>query len=108
MDLTRRSSRANRASQPLQSTSQHSSTSSISSGRADRATRSNQKAESPRKSTPSGSLSSDSPEETITSVPEHTMQTRRKRGRGDERDKSSKIPATQVEETNGVDEVAED
>lgn len=110
MDSTsaRRSSRANRASQPLPSTSHHSSASSISSGRADRATRSNQKTESPRKSTPSGSLSSEPPEDTITAVQDDVMQTRRKRGRGDERDKTSKTQSAQVDITNGVEEVGED
>jgi hypothetical protein len=111
MDATsaRRSSRANRASQPLPSTSQHSSASSISSGRADRATRSNQKTESPRKSTPSNSLSSEPPEDTITTAPDDTIQTRRKRGRGDERDnKSTKAEPIQVDVANGTEEVDED
>ncbi|KAN0089415.1 hypothetical protein V8E51_019675 [Hyaloscypha variabilis] len=108
MDTSRRSSRAARASQSLQS-SHHSSASSNSSGRADRATRSHQKTESPRKSTPSGSLSSEPPEDTITSAAiEDTIQTRRKRGRADEREKSSKVQAAQVETTNGTDEVGED
>ena len=105
MDTTRRSSRANRASQPLPSASQHSSVSSISSGRADRATRSNHKTESPRKSTPSGSLSSEPPEETITALPDDTIQTRRKRGQ--EREKSSKM-LTQTDNTNGAEEIVED
>jgi hypothetical protein len=108
MDTARRSSRAARASQPLQSASHHSSTSSNSSSRADRATRSNQKMESPRKSTPSGSLSSEALEDTITAIPEDTIQTRRKRGRGDERDKPSKMQAAEVEMTNGAEEGAED
>lgn len=109
MDTTRRSSRAARSSQPLQSTSHHSSASSNSSGRADRATRSHQKTESPRKSTPSGSLSSEPPDEPITALPEDTIQTRRKRARGDERDnKGTKIQAVEVEMANGTEEDAED
>lgn len=108
MDTSRRSSRAARASQPLQS-SHHSSASSNSSGRADRATRSHQKTESPRKSTPTGSLSSEPVEDTITTATvEDTIQTRRKRGRADEREKSAKLQALQVETTNGVEEVGED
>jgi len=108
MDTSRRSSRAARASQSLQS-SHHSSASSNSSGRADRATRSHQKTESPRKSTPSGSLSSEPPEDTITAATaEDTIQTRRKRGRADEREKSSKAQTVQVETTNGTEEVGED
>jgi hypothetical protein len=111
MDASRRSSRAARASQP----SHHSSASSNSSGRADRPTRSHQKAESPRKSTPSGSLSSEPPDDTATPIPEDTIQTRRKRGRGDERDKISKSETVEVEMPNttegledGVEEGAED
>lgn len=108
MDTSRRSSRAARASQSLQS-SHHSSASSNSSGRADRATRSHQKTESPRKSTPSGSLSSEPLEDTITTTAvEDTMQTRRKRGRADEREKSSKTQAVQPETANGNEEVGED
>lgn len=106
MDLTRRSSRANRASQP-QSTSHHSSASSNSSGRAERATRSNNKTDSPRKSTHSGSLSSEPPEEVADTV-EDAMQTRRKRGRGEENSRASKAQSAPVEESNGVEEVGED
>ena len=109
MDTARRSSRAARSSQPLQSTSNHSSASSNSSGRADRATRSHQKTESARKSTPSGSLSSESPEDTITAIPEDTIQKRRKHARGDDRDnKGSKPQTVEVEMTNGTEEDAED
>lgn len=109
MDTARRSSRAARASQPLQSTSQHSSASSNSSGRADRATRSHNKTESPRKSTPSGSLSSEPPDEsTIAITVDDAIQTRRKRGRAEEREKSTKAQSVQVEMSNGADEVGED
>ncbi|KIN08070.1 hypothetical protein OIDMADRAFT_140540 [Oidiodendron maius Zn] len=111
MDSSRRTSRgAARASQPSSSTS-----SSNSSGRAERATRSHQKAESPRKSTPSGSLSSEPADDTITTVPEDTIQTRRKRGRGEEREKNLKSDTVEVEIVNtaeeaeeGVEEGAED
>jgi hypothetical protein len=99
MDTSRRSSRAARASQP----SHHSSTSSNSSGRADRATRSHQKAESPRKSTPSGSLSSEPADDTITPILEDTIQTRRKRGRGEERDHPSTSDTVEVEIANNIE-----
>ncbi|KAH6718475.1 hypothetical protein BKA61DRAFT_653825 [Leptodontidium sp. MPI-SDFR-AT-0119] len=108
MDTARRSSRAARASQPLQSTSQHSSTSSNSSGRAERATRSHNKAESPRKSTPSGSLSSEPLDDNVRNAVEDSIQTRRKRGRGEEQTKSTKAQPIQPEVTNGVEEVGED
>src|ERR1700733_9406975 len=105
METGRRLSRAARTSQSLQSTSHHSSASSNSSGRADRPTRSHQKAESPRKSTPSGSLSSEPPDDTATPIPEDTIQTRRKRGRGDERDKISKSETVEVEMPNTTEGV---
>jgi hypothetical protein len=89
MESSRRSSRASR---PLQSASQHSSTSSNSSGRADRATRSHHKNESPRKTTPSASLSSEPLDDAVAGEP-----TRRKRGRADEREKSSKAQPTAAE-----------
>ncbi|KAK0105116.1 hypothetical protein ONS95_004522 [Cadophora gregata] len=108
MDTARRSSRAARASQPLQSTSQHSSASSNSSGRAERATRSHNKAESPRKSTPSGSLSSEPLDDNIRATMEDSIQTRRKRGRGEEQTKSTKAQPMQPEVINGVEEVGED
>ncbi|KAH8590777.1 hypothetical protein B0O99DRAFT_634094 [Bisporella sp. PMI_857] len=102
----RRSSRANRASQPLPSVSHHSSASSNSSSRAERATRSHQKTESPRKSTPSGSLSSDAAEDKETA--DDSIQTRRKRGRGDEKDKGSKAEIVEPEVTNDADDMEED
>lgn len=106
METSRRSSRAARASQPLQSASHHSSNSSNSSSRAERATRSNQKPGTPRKTTPSGSLSSE-PLDDATAA-EETMQTRRKRGRADEREKSSKAQPAPAEPTNVAEEGAED
>ncbi|KAG9237665.1 hypothetical protein BJ875DRAFT_481079 [Amylocarpus encephaloides] len=108
MDITRRSSRAARSSQPLQSTSHHSSASSNSSSRGDRATRSHHKTESPRKSTPPGSLSSEPPNESITTPAEGAIQTRRKRGRTDEKGKPSKTQTIEVDAMNGNDENAED
>ena len=103
MDSSRRASRgAARASQPSFSTS-----SSNSSGRADRATRSHQKAESPGKPTPSGSLSSEPADDTITPILEDTIQTRRKRGRGEERDKHSKSETVEVEVGNNAEEAEE-
>jgi hypothetical protein len=106
METSRRSSRAARASLSVQSTSQHSSNSSNSSSRAERATRSHHKPESPRKTTPSGSLSSEPLDDAV--AVEETMQTRRKRGRADEREKSSKSQQPPVESANGADEGAED
>lgn len=108
MDTARRSSRAARANQPLQSTSHHSSTSSNSSSRGDRATRSHNKAESPRKSTPSASLSSEPLDDSVATVGEDTIQTRRKRGRVEEQSKSSRAPTSQIEMSNGVEEIVED
>jgi len=108
MDTARRSSRAARASQPLPSTSQHSSASSNSSGRAERSTRSHNKAESPRKSTPSGSLSSEPLDDNVGAAVEDSIQTRRKRGRGDEQPRSTKAQTIQPEVINGVEEVGED
>ncbi|RDL40832.1 FYVE zinc finger [Venustampulla echinocandica] len=108
MDTARRSSRASRPSQPLQSTSHHSSASSNSSSRADRATRSNHKTESPRKLTPSGSPSSEPPDDAIANPAEDAIQTRRKRSRGEEREKPSKPQTAQTEITNGIDENADD
>ncbi len=106
MDTARRSSRASRASQPLQSASQHSSNSSNASGRADRATRSHHKTDSPRKSTPSGSLSSEPLDDATAG--DDAIQTRRKRGRAEEREKSTKAQPAPVETVNGADEAAED
>ncbi|OIW31254.1 hypothetical protein CONLIGDRAFT_307920 [Coniochaeta ligniaria NRRL 30616] len=80
----RRSSRA----RMTQSQSQHSSTTSSTSGRADRPTRSFHKNGSPQKSTPTGSLSSEPPEDTITADGGFSTR-RRTRGSGDDRDKTS-------------------
>ncbi|KAB8295857.1 hypothetical protein EYC80_008678 [Monilinia laxa] len=106
MDTTRRSSRAARGSQPAQSNSHHSSASSNSSGRAERSTRSNNKAETPRKSTPSASLSSDSPDDTATA--EDSSSTRRKRGRADTGDKALKGQSVDEEALIGADEGGDD
>ncbi|EPE36949.1 FYVE/PHD zinc finger [Glarea lozoyensis ATCC 20868] len=108
MDTARRSSRAARSSQPAPSNSHHSSASSNSSGRAERATRSHQKTESPRKSTPTGSLSSEPLEEAVATPVEDAIQTRRKRGRAEDKDKPTKAQAIEIETTNGNDEGAED
>jgi hypothetical protein len=108
MDTARRSSRAARSSQPAPTNSHHSSASSNSSGRADRATRSHQKTESPRKSTPTASLSSEPPEEAVATPADEAIQTRRKRGRADEKDKPAKSQVTETQTTNGNDEAVED
>ncbi|KAF7955721.1 hypothetical protein EAE96_004645 [Botrytis aclada] len=106
MDTTRRSSRAARGSQPSQTNSHHSSASSNSSSRAERSTRSNNKVESPRKSTPAASLSSDSPDDTITA--EDSSSTRRKRGRVDGGDKTQKGQLVDEEIVVGADEGGDD
>ncbi|KAI9648991.1 Histone deacetylase complex subunit [Ciborinia camelliae] len=106
MDTTRRSSRAARGSQPSQSNSHHSSASSNSSSRAERSTRSNNKVESPRKLTPSASLSSDSPDDATTA--EDSSSTRRKRGRADGGDKTSKGQLVDEDTSIGVDEGGDD
>lgn len=105
MDLGRRSSRTARASAPLQAPSQHSSTSSTSSGRAERATRSHPKTETPRKPHRSTSSSSE-PADTV--VADDSTQTRGKRGRASEREKSARAPIVQAEVSNGGDDGAED
>jgi hypothetical protein len=98
----RRSSRA----RTTQSQSQHSSTTSSTSGRADRPTRSSHKNGSPQKSTPTGSLSSEPPEDTITA--EGGFSTRRRtRGNGDDRDKASSN-LDSVELTNGDDDIQDE
>ncbi|KAF7909483.1 uncharacterized protein EAF01_003201 [Botrytis porri] len=106
MDTTRRSSRAARGSQPSQTNSHHSSASSNSSSRAERSTRSNNKVESPRKSTPAASLSSDSPDDAITA--EDSSSTRRKRGRVDGGDKIQKGQLVDEDIVVGVDEGGDD
>ncbi|KAM0151444.1 hypothetical protein ACHAPF_008895 [Botrytis cinerea] len=106
MDTTRRSSRAARGSQPSQTNSHHSSASSNSSSRAERSTRSNNKVESPRKSTPAASLSSDSPDDPITA--EDSSSTRRKRGRVDGGDKIQKGQLVDEDTVIGADEGGDD
>lgn len=103
----RRSSRA-RISQPPHSTSNGSSTtSSISSGRADRNTRAGVKATSPRKSTPSGSLSSEGLDESIaTTIEDSTHSRRKKRGQVDDTEKI--IKQQTIEMPNTTEEGGED
>jgi hypothetical protein len=100
----RRSIRA-RNSQTATSTSHHSSASSNSSGRADRNTRTANKTESPRKSTPSASLSSEPPDD-VAMVEDPSQTRRRKRGQGTDQDKSSKEESAEM--TNGGGEIVED
>jgi len=100
----RRSIRA-RNSQTATSASHHSSASSNSSGRADRNTRTANKTESPRKSTPSASLSSEPPDD-VAMVEDPSQTRRRKRGQGTDQDKSSKEESTDM--TNGDGEIVED
>lgn len=108
MDLTRRSSRA-RASQPPKSESHQSSTSSSSSTRGDRATRSHKKAGSPRKSTPSNSLSSESAEDAVAAIGNDASHTRRKSARAESADtKSKKQTTVQVDTAIEAEEDADD
>lgn len=96
----RRSSRA----RGTQSQSHHSSTTSSASGRGERTTRAFNKNGSPQKSTPSGSLSSDSPEESNTA---DFPARRRTRGNGDDRDKHlSHLDSTAI--GNGDDDLQEE
>lgn len=102
----RRSSRA-RISQPPQSTSNASAASSTSSGRADRNTRAGQKAASPRKSTPSGSLSSEGLEESVATAAEDSGQLRRKkRGQAEDTDKAAKQQT--IDTSNSIEDAADD
>lgn len=100
----RRSIRA-RTSQTATSASQHSSASSNSSGRADRNTRTSAKTESPRKSTPSASLSSE-PLDDVAMVEDSLQTRRRKRGQTTEQENPPKEDS--VEMTNGDGEIVED
>ncbi|RDW62307.1 FYVE zinc finger [Coleophoma cylindrospora] len=108
MESSRRSSRAARASQ--QPTNSHdSSTSSNSSGRADRTTRRNNKTESPRKSTPTASLSSEPREDSVAAAIDDALSTRRrKRGQVEDTIKVTKVQTIEVEMTNGGDDLVED
>ncbi|KAI1261606.1 hypothetical protein F5Y18DRAFT_195285 [Xylariaceae sp. FL1019] len=86
---TRRSSRA----RITQSQSQISSTASSSSGRAERTTRAFNKTGSPQKSTGSGSLSSEPPEDSTTTNEDSLHRRRSTRGKDDDRDK---LPKSEV------------
>lgn len=98
----RRSSRA-RASQ---SQSQNSSTTSSVSGRADRSSRQFNKGGSPQKSTSTGSLSSEPPEETITA--EDPFGTRRRtRGQAEERERNA-AKAEAIDTSNGDGDLQEE
>ncbi|KAK3952887.1 hypothetical protein QBC32DRAFT_369900 [Pseudoneurospora amorphoporcata] len=98
----RRSSRA-RASQ---SQSQISSTTSSTSGRGERSTRYFNKAISPQKSSSSGSLSSEAPDETTTA--DDSFGTRRRtRGQQEERDRANN-KSEQVEMTQGDDDAQDE
>ncbi|KAK4162466.1 putative histone deacetylase complex subunit cti6 [Cladorrhinum sp. PSN259] len=101
----RRSSRA-RATQPQ---SQGSSTASSVSGRQERPERSSRyinKVASPQKSTSTGSLSSEPPEDSITAGETFTTR-RRTRGQGEERERAA-VKAEPIEMANGDDEVHEE
>ncbi|KAI1343171.1 hypothetical protein F5Y15DRAFT_225971 [Xylariaceae sp. FL0016] len=83
---TRRSSRARQT----QSQSHNSSATSSSSGRLERTTRAFTKTGSPQKSTGSGSLSSEPPEDSVTTNDDTLLRRRSTRGRDEERDKQSR------------------
>ncbi|RYP24178.1 hypothetical protein DL765_000673 [Monosporascus sp. GIB2] len=101
--LNRRSSRARTS----QSQSHNSSTTSSTSGRAERSTRAFAKTGSPIKSTGSGSLSSEPPEDTNSITNEDTIVRRRSmRGKDEERDKQPKIELLDM--TPAVDDAQDD
>ena len=99
----RRSSRA-RTTQPQ---SQQSSTTSSTSGRAERSTRAFNKTGSPQKSTPTASLSSEPPDESVAGTDDTLPKRRRTRGQEEERDRSQ-IKLDTIEMINGGDEIQED
>lgn len=100
---TRRSSRA----RTTQSQSHNTSSASSSSGRAERSTRAFTKTGSPQKSTGSGSLSSEPPEDSIATANEDTLLRRRStRGKEDDREKLNKIELPDMAPAG--DEVQED
>ncbi|KAM7186487.1 putative histone deacetylase complex subunit cti6 [Naviculisporaceae sp. PSN 640] len=98
----RRSSRA----RTTQSQSQISSTTSSTSGRAERNSRHFSKGGSPQKSTSTGSLSSEPPEESITADDPFATQ-RHTRRQGKERDRAAS-KAEPVEMANGDDDVQDE
>ncbi|KAK3388934.1 hypothetical protein B0T20DRAFT_89373 [Sordaria brevicollis] len=98
----RRSSRARTS----QSQSQISSTTSSTSGRGERSTRYFNKAVSPQKSSSSGSLSSEAPDETSTA--DDSFGTRRRtRGQQEERDRANN-KSEQVEMAHGDDDAQDE
>ena len=98
----RRSSRARTS----QSQSQISSTTSSTSGRGERSTRYFNKAVSPQKSSSSGSLSSEAPDEIITA--DDSFGTRRRtRGQQEERDRANN-KSEQVEMAHGDDDAQDE
>ncbi|KAI0172618.1 hypothetical protein GGR52DRAFT_415622 [Hypoxylon sp. FL1284] len=100
---TRRSSRA----RTTQSQSHNSSSASSTSGRPERSTRAFTKTGSPQKSTGSGSLSSEPPEDSVTTANDDTILRRRStRGKDDERDKLAKIELLGMAPTS--EEIQED
>ena len=100
----RRSSRARTG----QSQSQLSSATSSASGRAERSTRSFNKTGSPQKSTPTASLSSEPPDESIAAVAADDVlhRTRRARAKDEDNDQTSTV-ADEIEMANG-DELQDD
>ncbi|KAI1273279.1 hypothetical protein F5Y07DRAFT_402562 [Xylaria sp. FL0933] len=104
---TRRSSRA----RITQSQSQVSSTASSASGRVERTTRAFTKTGSPQKSTGSGSLSSEPPEDSATATTEDTILRRRStRGKDDavDRDKPPKQEPVDMAPAAPDDDIHED
>ena len=101
---TRRSSRARTIQPPSHNSSSNSST---TSSRAERNTRSFNKTASPQKSTPTGSLSSEPLEDTITA--EDSLATRRRtRSNGEDREKPPPPPPPPKPESVGMANEDED
>ncbi len=99
----RRSSRA----RPTQSQSNHSSAASSTSGRAERSTRSFVKTGSPQKSTPTASLSSEPPDDSIMAAEDTGPRGRRTRTKDEENDQVEVIIG-EIEMANGDDLQEED
>ncbi|KAI1779161.1 hypothetical protein F4818DRAFT_437952 [Hypoxylon cercidicola] len=100
---TRRSSRA----RTTQSQSHNGSSASSTSGRPEHSTRAFTKTGSPQKSTGSGSLSSEPPEDSTTTANDDTILRRRStRGKDDEREKQTKIEPLDMAPTS--EEIQED
>lgn len=99
---TRRSSRA----RTTQSQSHNTSSASSASGRAERSTRAFTKTGSPQKSTGSGSLSSEPPEDSTPTNEDTILRRRSTRGKDDDREKQTKVELLDM--ATAGDEIQED